>query len=66
MFHNQPKKVIIIVCSLHQVIHASALLPDPVTSQLLPFVCIIVVMLHTFRNDKQKIKAQKGGLTPYK
>ena len=33
-----------------QVTHASALLPDPVTSQLLPFVSIIVVMLHTLRN----------------
>ena len=33
-----------------QVTNTSAVLPDPVTSQLLPFVCIIVVMLHTFRN----------------
>ena len=33
-----------------QVTRAPALLPDPVTSQLLPFVCIIVVMLHKFRN----------------
>ena len=58
-----------------QVTHASSLLPDPVISQLLPFVCIIVVMLHSLRNrtcpvllknDKQKMKAQKGGLTPYK
>ena len=62
------------VCSLHQVTHASSLLPNPVTSQLLPFICIIVVMLHLeieldklcLKNDNQKIKAQRGGLTPYK
>ena len=57
-----------------QVTHASAFPPDPVTSQLLPFVCIIVAMLHLEtelaqfcqKNDKQKVKAQKGGMTPYK
>ena len=33
-----------------QVTHVSAFLPDPVTSQLLPFFCIIIVMLRTFSN----------------
>ena len=48
-----------------QVTHVSAFLPDPVTSQLLPFFCIELAKFCQ-KNDKRKIKAQKGELTPYK
>ena len=49
LYDQSATKVVINVCSMHQVTHASAPY-QPCTYAIIIFVCLIAVILHAFKN----------------